>query len=111
MSKKIERVNDAIQKEIGLIIKKEIADPRIDNVTITDVDVSPDLKNASVYVSAITTDVDQAIKALRKAKGFIKLKIGERIRIKYLPDLKFEKDETIDEAMKIERIIKEIHKE
>lgn len=111
MSKRLARVNETLQHELSAVIKKEIADPRLSDVTITEVDVSPDLKHAVVYVTSLTIKIDDVLKALRKAKGFLKNHVSTHLKLKYLPDLEFKEDESFERAERIENIIKKIHEE
>lgn len=111
MSKRLARVSETLQHEISSIVKKELADPRLEGITITEVDVSPDLKYATVYITSLTISAEEALKALKKAKGKIKSYIGKELSLRYLPELDFKEDKSLEQAEKIEKIIKNIHKE
>ena len=107
------RVNEAVKEEIADILEKKLKDPRIGFVTVTGVDVSPDLKYADVFVSIMGSKDDQeaSFKILKGAKGFIRSELGKRLRIKFLPDLSFRIDESIEEGMRITKLIDKIHRE
>ena len=107
------RVNEAVKEEIADILEKKLKDPRIGFVTVTGVDVSPDLKYADVFVSIMGSKDDQEVtfKILRGAKGFVRSELGKRLRIKFLPDLFFRIDESIEEGMRITKLIDKIHRE
>jgi len=108
MSKRLARVSGTLQHELSDIIKKETSDPRLEDLIITEVDVSPDLRYAVVYISTLTSDVNQALEALKKAKGYLKKHIGRHLKMRYLPDLEFREDKSLNHAMKIESMIKKI---
>lgn len=111
MSKRLARVSETLQHELSAIIKKEISDPRLLDITITEVDISPDLKYATVYVTSLTTKIQDVLDALKKAKGYFKILIGQNLNLKYLPELDFKEDKSYENAMRIENIIKKIHEE
>jgi ribosome-binding factor A len=106
------RVNEALKEEIADILEKKLKDPRIGFVTVTGADVSPDLKHADVFVSIMGSKEEQlaTFKVLHGAKGFIRSELGKRLRIKFLPELVFRIDESIEEGMRIAKLIKKIHK-
>ena len=107
------RVNEAVKEEIADILEKKLKDPRIGFITVTGVDVSPDLKYADVFVSIMGSKDDQeaTFKTLKGAKGFIRSELGKRLRIKFLPDLSFRIDASIEEGMRITKLIDKIHRE
>lgn len=106
-SRRISRVNEMLKEEISQIIQEDLKDPRIEFVTITSVDVSKDLKYATVFLSILGSDgaKRECLEGLTSAKGHIKSELGKRIRIKFLPDLRFKIDETIDEGIRISKLI------
>ncbi|WP_062105036.1 30S ribosome-binding factor RbfA [Bacillus niameyensis] len=113
MSLRANRVGEQMKKELGDIIARKIKDPRVGFVTVTDVQVTGDLQQATVYIS-ILGDEDQKIdtlKGLQKAKGFIRSEIGHRIRLRITPEIEFELDESIDYGNKIESILRQLKDE
>lgn len=113
MSLRANRVGEQMKKELGDIIGRKIKDPRVGFVTVTDVQVTGDLQQATVYIS-ILGDEDQKIDSLnglQKAKGFIRSEIGHRIRLRKTPEIEFELDESIDYGNKIESILKQLKDE
>lgn len=112
-SARTHRVGELIKEEISDIIKKELKDPRIGFVTITGVDVSPDLRYANVYISVLgaTKQKEETLKGLQSSSGFLRSVLSKRIRIKYLPELRFAFDPSIEAGMRIEKVIKKLHKE
>ena len=113
MSIKIERLANVLSKEISNILLLEIKDEDIKFVTITHVDLSSDLSYAKVYCTVLEDDKkDKILKDLNNAKGFIRSELIKRkIEMRKIPELTFVYDESIDYGNKIEKIIKEIHKE
>jgi len=99
-----------MKKELSDIIGRKIKDPRIGFVTVTDVQLTGDLQQAKVYISVLGDEKQKkdTLKALAKAKGFIRSEIGQRIRLRKTPDLLFEFDESIDYGNRIETLLKEI---
>ena len=110
MSIKLERINSNIVKELSYILAQEIKDENIKFVTVTDCKVTNDLSFAKIYIRVFDLDkIDTTLKALDKAKGFIKKMLSERIDIRHIPELQFVYDESLEEGKKIEDIISEIH--
>ncbi|MGN0915297.1 MAG: 30S ribosome-binding factor RbfA [Succinivibrio sp.] len=104
-----ERVAAAILRELADIIQHELKDPRVKNATITEVDVSPDLRNARVYISFLSDkkeDIDAAMKGLKSAKGFLRSTLASRLNLRYMPDLDLRYDTLVSESMKIDALIR-----
>lgn len=107
--KRIARVNEQMKRELIALLRFEVRDPRIAMVSVTDVETSPDLYHAKVYV-AITGDSeerDQAMAGLRAAAGYLRGEIGRRMHIRRAPELHFTIDDTLAHAMHIERLLRE----
>ena len=102
-----------MKKELGEIIGRKIKDPRIGFVTVTDVEVTGDLQQATVYISVLGDEEqrENTLKGLAKAKGFIRSEIGQRIRLRKTPEIIFEFDESIDYGNKIDTLLHQIHNE
>ncbi len=107
------RVNNLLQEEISQIIRTEVHDPDIGFVTITDVDVLADLKQAHIYISVMGDEnqVHDTMGALIRARSAIRSELGKRIRLKYIPQLVFELDETARHAQRIETLISKFESE
>ncbi|EGG72509.1 MULTISPECIES: 30S ribosome-binding factor RbfA [Staphylococcus] len=107
-----ERVGEQMKQEIMDIVNNKVKDPRVGFLTITDVELTNDLSQAKVYLTVLGNDkeVDNTFKALHKATGFIKSGLGSRMRLRIIPELTFEYDESIEYGNKIERMIQELHK-
>ena len=102
------RVADQIQRELALLVAREVADPRVGDVTISGVDLSPDLRHARVLVTpSRDTDGDAAALALNRAGGFLRSRLARRVRLRRLPRLVFEHDRTLETALRIDALIDE----
>ena len=111
MSKiKVERAASDIQKELGKIMLFEAKDADFKNVTITAVEVSNDFSYAKVFFTT-TDDRNHVLKDLNNASGFFRSLLSQRIDARHTPELKFVFDESIEYGQKIEKIIKDLHKE
>ena len=113
MSLRANRVGEQMKKELSEIIGRKIKDPRIGFVTVTDVDVTGDLQQATVYISVLGDQEqrEKTLQGLEKAKGFMRSEIGQRIRQRKTPELFFEFDESVDYGNRIESLISQIKKE
>lgn len=108
-----EKVREALRREISLIIQKEIKDPRLGFTTITRVEVSKDLKNANVYYSVLgdEREAKNTMHALASAEGYIKRLIGDRLKMKFVPDIKFRVDKSMEHTRRVFEILDKIKKE
>lgn len=105
------RVAEQIKKELGDILTQKIKDPRVGFVTVTDVEVTGDLQQATVFFSVLGNDEkkEETFEGLSKAKGFIRSEIGKRIRLRKTPEIKFEFDEAIEYGNRIESILRQLN--
>jgi ribosome-binding factor A len=108
-----ERVADQIRGELGTLLSREVHDPGIGFITITRVQISPDLQAARVYYTALGDEKARrdSARALERAAPFLKRQIGSRLRLKRAPDLKFIFDESIAGQDRIEQILHELDEE
>lgn len=113
MSLRANRVGEQMKKELGEIIGRKIKDPRIGFVTVTDVQVTGDLQQATVFISVLGDEEqrENTLRGLAKAKGFIRSEIGQRIRLRKTPEILFEFDESIDYGYRIESLLHQIQDE
>lgn len=113
MSVRMQKVNKLIKKELGEILLREIKDPKIGFCTVTDVEVTNDLRIAYVRVSIMGEPKQKqiAIEHLRKAAGYIQKLLRSRVILRYIPKLNFKLDESIDYSLRIDKLIREIHKD
>lgn len=105
--KRSERVSDLVCREVSNILLRDIKDPRVEMVTITGTRVSDDLRHAVVFYSVIGDEKRWAEvgKGLKSTKGYVKRELGKRLKMKYLPDLKFVEDRTMEKGEKIDRLL------
>ena len=94
-----QRVGDQIQRELAVMIPREVKDPRLGFVTLTGVDVSRDLGHAKVYVTLMNSEVPEVIEdnleVLREAAGYLRMLLGKEIRIRSIPQLHFHYDDSV----------------
>ncbi|MBN2097397.1 MAG: 30S ribosome-binding factor RbfA [Candidatus Omnitrophica bacterium] len=107
---RIERVSQEIKKEIGAMLHGEIKDPRIGFITITKVELSRDLHLAKVYFSFLGTDkqLRDTQVGLQRSRGFIRKLLGERIKIRYTPEIIFKFDKNLEYSVHIQEVIDKI---
>ena len=110
MSERTKRVDELLREEIGAIIAREIADPRIGFVTITDVETTPDLRHAKVWVSVIGSASERAaaLTSLTHAMPFIRHELGGRLRIRRIPELHVRADDTLERGSRILHLLNEL---
>lgn len=107
--KRSQRVSDLIREEIAEIVMYKLKDPRIGFVTITGVDMSPDLKQARVFVSILKEDErEMTLEILNSAKAFIRSILSKRLKMKFIPVVEFKMDASIEYGYKIDKLLKEI---
>ncbi len=116
MSRRIDRVEHLIKQEISLIFLYKLQDKFQDTtfgfITITSVKVSPDLKTAKIYLSVFEKEKREfVLEKVKGVAGYIRTELASRIRIKFVPELKFFIDDTLDYVEKIEGLIKKIHED
>jgi len=110
---RVSRVAERIKQEMSEILQRELKDPRIGFVTVTGVDVTNDLSQATVYLSVLGGDAQKeaTLAALGKARGFIRTEIGRRIQLRHVPELTFKFDSSIEYGSRIERLLDELNPE
>jgi ribosome-binding factor A len=107
--KRSQRVGDLVREEVADIIMYRLKDPRIGFVTVTGVDMSPDMKNARVYVSVLKEeDRELTLEILNSSKSFIRSLLSKRLRMKFIPTVEFRFDTSIEYGYKIDKLLKEI---
>ena len=109
--KRAERVADQIRMEVADILMRRIKDPRVRSVTVTDVELTSDLRLARVYVTTMERDdlERQVFDGLVKASGFIRNELGKRLSLRYLPDLTFVKDISGPRGDRILQLLDSLH--
>ena len=102
-----QRVAPQLQRELTELIAQEFSDPRVSLATVTEVDMSPDLKSARVYISCMGKDPAPAVDFLNKVVGRVRHELGKRIRLRYMPQLRFQVDALPDRAAHINHLIRD----
>jgi ribosome-binding factor A len=97
-----------MKQEIADILMRKIKDPRIGFVTITDVEITDDLKNAKVFVSVYGGDKDASLKGLKSASPFIRSELGRRMRLRVVPEILFRFDSTVEQGAHIMELLRDI---
>jgi ribosome-binding factor A len=111
MSRRIQRLNHLFREELADLIRTELSDPRLGEiVSVTRVDVSPDLENASAFISVLGDDEEKTatMKALTHAAPFLRRHLLERLRIRKIPHLHFLLDQTIEEAAHVLDLMRQV---
>ncbi|WP_440866719.1 30S ribosome-binding factor RbfA [Symbiopectobacterium purcellii] len=104
-----QRVSQEMQKEIAIILQREVKDPRIGMATVSGVDLSRDLAYAKVFVTFLNDNepeqVKAGIKALQDASGFIRVLLGKAMRLRVVPELTFAYDNSLVEGMRMSNLV------
>ena len=110
MSARTARVDELLRQEIGAIVGREVADPRIGFATITSVETTDDLRHAKVWVSVIGQPAEReaALAALRHAMPFVRHELGSRLRMRRIPDLHIHLDDTAERGTRILQMLAEL---
>ena len=110
MTARTDRIDQLLRQEIGEILGREIQDPRIGFVTVTDVDTAPDLSTARVWVSVIgqPDERDQTLRALQRAMPFVRHELGARVRLRRIPELLVKADDTAERGTRVLRLLSEL---
>jgi ribosome-binding factor A len=109
-SHRVDKVEHLIKEEISLIFLYKMQDPSLSLLTVTNVKVSPDLKSAKIYLSVFEKEKRAIVlEKVKSSTGYIRSELAHRVRIKFVPELNFYIDDTIDYVEKIEGLIKKIH--
>ncbi|HYH12109.1 MAG TPA: 30S ribosome-binding factor RbfA [Thermomicrobiales bacterium] len=112
MTRRTRQVGELLKEELTDIIRKEVKDPRIGFMSITEVDVTPDLRQARVYVSVLSEDERQGtMDALTSAASFIRHHLKPRLRMRQIPTLEFRGDRSMEYAQHITETLREIQKQ
>jgi ribosome-binding factor A len=109
-SRRVLKAAEAIREVVSMAILTELRDPRVQGVTVTYVEVSPDMRQAKVHVSIMGDETKQnlCLHGLRSSAGFLQTKIAERIDTRYTPRLKFELDLGVKKSLAIARLLQEV---
>ena len=108
MSRRSERVADAVQQAVAELLLRDIKDPRIGMVTITQVRMSPDLRHARIFFSRLGDESERAesLRGLRSAAGFLRSQLTRRLALRVAPDLVFEFDPGLEQSERMAQLLK-----
>lgn len=110
MSQRTDRIDELLRQEIGAIVTRDVADPRIGFATITKVETTPDLRHAKVWVSVIGQPAERAatVAALGRSMPFVRRELGRTLRIKRIPDLHVHLDDTAERGTRVLQLLNEL---
>ncbi len=107
MSIKQERMAERIRQVLSELLMREVSDPRLQSVTVTEVKVDPEIMLARIYVNALGDEAreDSVMEGLDRAGGFLRRELSRRVRMRQVPELKFVWDATLESADRVERLL------
>ncbi|HTW92904.1 MAG TPA: 30S ribosome-binding factor RbfA [bacterium] len=113
MQHRDKRVADAIKDTVAKIVLTELSDPKIGFVTVTRCHISRDLKNATVYFSIMGDEAarQRSFEHLQGARGYVRRRLGQMVKFRVLPELRFALDDMLAHEMHINEIISELHRD
>ena len=109
-TRRSQRVADLVRSELSMLVLSEAHDPDLRKVTITDVEMPPDLKSARVYFSCLGGDDERekAGEALRRAAGYLRREVGRRCELRYAPELFFVSDRSLERGARVEELLHQV---
>lgn len=109
-SRRVLKAAEAIREVVSMAILTEVRDPRVKNVTVTLVEVAPDMKSAKVHVSVMGDEKQQrlSLAGLQNSAGFLQKRIADEIDMRYTPRLTFELDKGVKNSLEVARILSEV---
>ena len=110
---RIEKLQELIKQETSKMLLYDIKDPRIGFVTVTDVEMTGDLREAKIFVSIMGNEeqIKSSMEGLQSALGFVRREIGKRIRLRFTPEISFAPDKSLDYSEHIQKILLQIERE
>ena len=113
MNNRTARIREQLKEEVSDIIRREVRDPRIGFITITDAEISADLRHAKVFYTVLgdETQIDSTQEALQSAAGLVRREFGQRVRLKFTPEITFHFDSSVRNAARIEELLNQIARE
>ena len=111
--KRLDRVNQLIKEEISMLLQRELKDPRLGFVTVTEVETSKDLRSAKIFVSVLGDDArwKSSLAALESARGFVRKWLREHLDLRVTPELDFRADRSLEHAARIQSLLKQVRTE
>lgn len=108
VTRRQKQVSSLIQKELSDLLEKRVSDPRLDFATITAVEISPDLRQAHIFVSVMGNQ-QEAMEGFDHAASFLRRELGSRLALRYVPELTFHLDDSLERGQRIDQLLEEIH--
>ena len=107
------RVGDQIQEELSALLQREVQDPRLADVTITQVAMSPDLRSAEIYISTLGSqeEREEAVVAIRAAAGYFRRELAQRLSLRFVPEMIFRRDDSLERGQRIIDLIEDLPEE
>ena len=107
--RRTDRINELLREEIAVLVRDEVRDPRVGLATVTAVETSPELDHAKVYFTTMGDEDERAevLTGLRSAAPFVRSQLSKRLHLRRIPELHFEIDRVLEEAMRIEALLRE----
>jgi ribosome-binding factor A len=111
VTRRAERVAEEIREEVARILAREIKDPRVGFVTVTRVQITPDLRSARVFVGVLGDEAQRrkTLQGLDQATGYVRRAVGQRLRLRFTPELSFAYDEGLDATARVAQLLDEAH--
>jgi ribosome-binding factor A len=108
---RVERLRELVKSEFGQMLQRDLKDPRIGFVSVTDVEVSNDCGHVKIFVSVLGDEAAKqaTMEGLESAKGFIRTELGKRIRLRYTPEIHLFADDSMERGSRIIRLLQEVN--
>ena len=108
-----ERVAEQIKREVSMILREKVSDPRIGFVSLTTVELTPDLKNAKIFVSVLGDENarNETLEGLRSATHFIRGELGEALKLRFVPEINFVYDKSLERGSRVLTIMNRLERE
>ena len=104
--KRSERVAGQLRRDLAKLIQQEIKDPEVGFVSLSDVEVTRDLSHAKVFITVFDPEkAKESLKALRRASTFLRLRLGQELRLRHVPELHFVHDDSVEKGSHIDKLI------
>lgn len=113
MTTRQERVSELLKREVSDILRREVKDPRLGFVTVTDAEVSKDLRHARIYVSVYgdEKETEESLAAMKSAAGYVRGEFGKRVVLKVLPEIVFELDRSVEHGTRIFELLQQVKRD
>jgi ribosome-binding factor A len=109
LSRRRDRVGDLVRAELADLLLRDVHDPRVKLASVTEVDVTPDLRRAIVKVLGDDKQRQETVEGLRHARGFLRTELARRLRLRVTPELVFELDRGAEQSQKISDLLESLH--